>query len=87
MAKKHSATIMELARKGAAHRYEELKKELTALLKAFPHLEYGSAISPAMPRQRFVPAPRKRRPMSSAAKKAASLRMKKYWEKRKAAKG
>ena len=46
---KHSASILELAKKGAAHRYQELKAELAELVKVFPHLRYGSAVSLAMP--------------------------------------
>jgi hypothetical protein len=46
---KHSASILELAKKGAIHRYQELKAELADLVKVFPHLRYGSAVSPAMP--------------------------------------
>jgi len=44
-----SSSILELARRGAAHRYQDLKAEIASLLKAFPHLRYGSAVSPAMP--------------------------------------
>ena len=86
---KHSPRILELARKGAEHRLEELKREIADLMKAFPHLEYGSAISPAVPRQHYPPAPtetsrRKRRGMSAAQRKAVSERMKKYWAARRA---
>ena len=82
---KHSSSILELARKGASHRYEELKAELAALIKAFPHLEFGSAISPAAPKQAFdrLRKRRTRKPMSAAAKRAVSARMKKYWAARK----
>jgi hypothetical protein len=82
---KHSASIIELAKKGASHRYQELKAELAELIKAFPHLEFGSAISPAAPKQEFdrLRRRRKRKPMSAAAKKAVSARMKKYWAARK----
>jgi hypothetical protein len=78
---KHSSSIIEFAKKGASHRYDELKAELAELIKAFPHLEFGSAISPAAPKQEFdrLRKRRKRKPMSAAAKKAVSARMKKYW--------
>jgi hypothetical protein len=46
---KLTSHILELAKRGAALRYAELKAELVALVKAFPHLEFGSAVSPAMP--------------------------------------
>jgi hypothetical protein len=83
---KYSSHILELARKGAQHRLTELKAELADLMKAFPHLEYGSAISPGVPRQTYKPAPakRRRRGMSAAARKAVSARMKKYWAARRA---
>ena len=82
---KHSSSILELAKKGASHRYEELKAEIAGLIKAFPHLEFGSAISPAAPKEEFdrLRKRRTRKPMSAAAKKAVSLRMKKYWAARK----
>ena len=80
---KHSSSILELAKKGASHRYEELKAELAALIKAFPHLEFGSAISPAAPKEEFDRLRKRRKPMSAAAKKAVSARMKKYWAARK----
>jgi hypothetical protein len=35
---KHSSQILELARKGADYRYQELKAEIAALIKHFPHL-------------------------------------------------
>jgi hypothetical protein len=80
---KHSSSIIEFAKKGASHRYDELKAELAALIKAFPHLEFGSAISPAAPKQEFDRLRKRRKPMSAAAKKAVSARMKKYWAARK----
>jgi hypothetical protein len=78
---KHSASILELAKKGATHRYQELKAELAALAKVFPHLRYGSAVSPAMPDAVEEPKVRRRKrsKMSTAQKKAVSTRMKKYW--------
>ncbi len=83
---RHSSHILELAKRGAQHRYNELKAELADLVKAFPHLEYGSATSHMAPRPlRYEPAPkRRRRGMSAAARKAVSERMKKYWAARRA---
>src|SRR5207244_11293727 len=77
---KHSHSILEFAKKGATHRYQELKAELAELVKAFPHLRYGSAVSPAMPDAVEEPKirSRKRSKMSAAARKAVSVRMKKY---------
>ena len=85
---KHSARILELAKKGATHRYHELKGELAALIKTFPHLRYGSAVSPAMPdavEEAASGRRRKRSTMSSAGRKAVSERMKKYWAERRKA--
>ncbi len=86
---KHPSHILELAKRGAEHRYQELKAEMAALEKLFSHLHYGSAVSPAMPgaagESRIR---RRRRKMSAAARKAISERMKKSWAKRrKATKG
>ena len=82
--------ILELARKGAAHRYQDLQAEIASLLKAFPHLRYGSAVSPAMPdaveEPPLRPGRRKRSKMSPAQRKAVSLRMKKFWAARRMAK-
>ena len=83
---KHSSHILEMARKGARHRYEELKAEIVALVEAFPHLRYGSAVSPSMPDAVEEPKLSRRRKMSAAARKATSQRMKKYWAGRRKAK-
>ena len=86
---KHSFSIVELAKKGATHRYQELKAEIAELMKAFPHLRYGSAVSPAMPDAvEEQPGQRQRGTsrMSPAARKAVSLRMTKYWAARRKAK-
>jgi len=84
---KHSSHILELARRGAEHRYQELKAELKALEKLLSRLHYGSAVSPAMPGTAGESIVRRRkRPMSAAARKAISERMKKTWAKRRKAK-
>ena len=85
---KHSHSILELAKKGATHRLQELKAEISSLMKAFPHLRYGSAVSPAMPdavEEGTIRRPRKRFRMSAAQRKAVSARMKKYWAARRKA--
>jgi hypothetical protein len=82
---KRSSHILELARKGAEHRYEELRAEIAALRKFFPHL--GGAKSHAQPTidvssepAAMIDRPRRtRRRMSAAARKAVSARMKAYW--------
>jgi hypothetical protein len=87
---KHSSHILELARKGAEHRYQELKAEIAALRKYFPDLagaprskrpqiDVSSEPAATIDRPR-----RKRRRMSAAARKAVSRRMKKYWATRRA---
>ena len=78
---KHSSRILELAKRGAEHRYQELKAELKALEKLFGRLHYGSAVSPAMPGAAGETTVRRRRKrsMSAAARKAISQRMKKFW--------
>ena len=86
---KHSSHILELAKRGAEHRYQELKAELKALEKLLSRLHYGSAVSPAMPGAAGESTiRRRRRKLSAAARKAISERMKKSWAKRrKATKG
>jgi hypothetical protein len=37
------------AKKAATRRYHELMVELAEIFEAFPHLRYGSAVSPSMP--------------------------------------
>lgn len=91
---KHSSHILELARKGAEHRYEELKAEIAALMKDFPHLARrgGKQVSLAVARGRAVvaaetpKAQRRAKKWSAAARKAVSARMKKYWAARRKAK-
>jgi hypothetical protein len=84
---KHSSHILELAKRGAQERYRELKAEIAELTKAFPRLEFGSAISPYVPRQKYVAAPkRRRRKLSAAARRKISLAQKRRWAKQKAAK-
>jgi hypothetical protein len=82
---KHSSHIFELARKGAEHRLRELKAEIASLKKVFPHLSFGSAVSPAMPDPVEEPRfRRRRRKMSAAARKKISDAQKKRWAKQRA---
>jgi hypothetical protein len=91
---KHSSHILELARKGAGHRYEELKAEIASLEKHFPHLRQsqaerqpkGEQVS-AAPAGVVAHPPRKRRKMSAAARKKISDAQKARWAKQKAKKG
>jgi hypothetical protein len=87
---KHSPHVLELARRGAALRLQELKNEAELLLDLFPDL--GDAFDPdELPVSFLVRAEansaergpvRRRKPWSAAARKAASRRMKQHWEKR-----
>jgi len=86
---KHSSQILELARRGAETRLQELRAEIAALVRHFPHLaeQAGTALGTAVGRteaevRRGV---RRGRTMSAAARKAVSERMKKYWAERRRA--
>lgn len=74
---------MELARRGAEHRYRELKAELAVLIKHFPHLR--ESIGGTLPVAEEA-VKRNRRRMSAAARRAVSERMKKFWAARRKAK-
>ena len=86
-----------MARKGAGHKYEELKAEIAALVKNFPHLashtgkriqRAASAISrrgkAAVAAVTSNATPRKRRKMSAKARAAISSAQKARWAKQKA---
>jgi hypothetical protein len=91
---KHSSHILDMARKGAEHRYAELKAEVAALVKHFPHLAarkggqvlHGSAgLAKAAGDLLIVAAGgRKRRKLSAKARKAMSMAQKARWAKVKA---
>lgn len=90
---KHSSHILDMARIGADHKYQELKAEIAALIKNFPHLvERSSAHGrSAGSLERVVvrndPPPIKRN-LSAKARKAISDAQKRRWAKvRGAAKG
>ena len=78
--------MKRLARLGAAARLEQLQEELTALRAAFPGLGATRGRKPAAPAAKAT-APRKRRKMSAANRKAVSERMSKYWADRRRQKG
>jgi len=84
---KHSSQILEMARKGAEHRYRELTAEIASLVEHFPHL---GASQPSAPQSSTthaeMPALRhqKRRKMSAAARKKISDAQKARWAKQKA---
>jgi len=87
---KHSSHILELARRGAEHRYAELKAEIAALVKQFPHLRssgQGTRIDVSSELAAMIDRPRrKRRRLSAAARRKISLAQKRRWAKEKAAK-
>ncbi len=84
---KHSSHILDMARKGAEHRYEELKADMAALVKNFPHLAATTTrrTSQLVAKGRVAveaeatQVRRRTRKMSAAARKAVSERMKKFW--------
>ena len=91
---KYSSHVLEMARKGAEHTYDELQSQIATLIKDFPHLarrtkrsvsrayaQGVAAVEASAPKVR-----RRARQMSAAARKAVSLRMKKYWAERRKAK-
>ena len=82
--------LQRLARLGARARLEELQNEEAAIRRAFPDLfgrGRGRRAAIAAPAAAPAAGRRKRRGMSAAARKAVSLRMKKYWAERRKAKG
>jgi hypothetical protein len=91
---KHSSHILDMARKGAEHRYEELKAEIATLVKHFPRLAartgrqvlHGSAGLAKTAGDLVVVAAggRKRRKLSAKARKAMSIAQKARWAKVKA---
>lgn len=89
---KHSLNILELARKGAEVKYQELQSEIAVLVRQFPHLrrvsgggnEHSFRLGTETALETSEPR-RQRAKMSAAGKKAVSLRMKKYWSERRAA--
>jgi hypothetical protein len=74
--------LQRLARLGAKSRLEELRAEEAAIRRAFPDLFSGGR-----GRSAVVAVARRRRGMSAAARRAVSVRMKKYWADRRKAKG
>jgi hypothetical protein len=95
---RHSSQILELARKGAEHRYEELRAAIAALVKQFPHLrspramratasaadQASASASPVTSAPTQASGRPRRRRMSPAERKAVSERMKRYWAARRA---
>ena len=84
MANLNTEQLRRLARLGAVARLEQLKQEEAAIRAEFPELfgrgRRGIVADVARPG-------RGRRRMSAAARKAVSVRMRKYWAERRKAKG
>jgi hypothetical protein len=87
---KHSSSILELARRGAQHRYEELQAELSSLIQHFPDLRGAAGAIVKRGRRAITAAaaglqPKKRRTMSPAARAKIAAAQRARWAKRKAA--
>jgi len=87
---KHSSSILELARRGAEARWAELQSELADLRRAFPDLGGARSRKAGATTERASSSntvsggnvdsqQRRRGKMSPAARRAVSVRMKKYW--------
>ena len=71
--------LRRLARLGAKSRLEELRREESAIRRAFPDLFGGRQRQAAGSDARPAKRRRRKSAMSAAARKAVSDRMKKYW--------
>lgn len=76
--------IQELARVGAAARLKEIAGEMEAIRRAFPDIQKTGKtpllrVKAPKAGGRVPKKARKRSPWSAAARRAVSLRMKKYW--------
>ena len=77
--------LRDLAKSGAEQTLKRLRAEIIAIERAFPELQLPRGRRAV--RTAVKNATRRTRTMSAAARKAVSLRMKKYWaERRKAQK-
>jgi hypothetical protein len=75
--------LRELARTGAEFTLKRLRAEIIAIERAFPELALPQRRRAA--RRAIKQAKRRARSMSTAARKAVSERMKKYWAERRKA--
>jgi hypothetical protein len=78
--------LKHLARLGAKARLEELRHEEAAIRRAFPDLSSKGAGARSAAK-RAGGGRRRRSRMSAAARKAVSVRMKKYWAEKRKSKG
>lgn len=86
MANLNTEQLRRLARLGAIARLEQLKQEEAAIRAEFPEL-FGRGRRATTVADAAKPARRRRRKMSSEARKAVSERMRKYWAERRKGKG
>lgn len=78
-----SREMKRLARLGAQSRLQELDREKTAILRAFPELRRRRAAANGA--DQAGPSRRRRRRMSAAQRRAVAKRMRKYWAERRKA--
>lgn len=76
--------LRELAKAGAATALKQLRAEIVAIERTFPELALPHGRRAV--RRAVESAGLRTRTMSAAAKKAVSVRMKKYWAERRKAK-
>ena len=86
MANLNTEQLRRLARLGAIARLEQLKQEEAAIRAEFPEL-FGRGRRGAVAESAKTVRRRRRKKMSSAARKAVSERMRKYWAERRKSKG
>jgi hypothetical protein len=75
--------LKELARGAAEEMLRRLRAEVIAIERTFPELALPAARRAV--RRSLTRAPKRTREMSAAARRAVSLRMKKYWAERRKA--
>ena len=92
---KHSSHILELAKRGAQARFQDLVQEAKLLLQLFPHvrdsfdkdeLPISFIMAKGSGRLTKGKVVRRKRRLSAAQRKAVSHRMKKYWAAKRKAK-
>jgi hypothetical protein len=85
---RYPSHILDLAKRGAEHRYQELQADIESLVKLFPHLQgrpSDSPLSAPVETVKLAIRRRRRRKMSEVARKAIGERMKRYWAARRKA--
>lgn len=89
MANLNTEQLRRLARLGAIARLEQLREEETAIRAEFPELFGRGRRHDGRGNDAAAGAAggRRRRSMSAAARKAVSVRMRKYWAERRKSKG